>query len=340
MISHTAGRLPQASTRLTPGDRLVALAARLNIRRMERSVPVGLYRVGNPAPDSPVLVTANYRLSFDAVRSALADRDVWLLVADTNGINVWCAAGKDLFTSLSVSRHIIESGLATVVSHRRLIFPQLGATGVAAHEVKGYTGFSVVWGPVRAADIPAFLDGDMQATPDMRAVTFRVRERLAIIGVELSRGWRPAYLVGLAAVAALGGLGPWGFSAAALASRGTVTVAAAYTGLLAGAVVTPVLLPWLPFRAFAANGALVGAVSGGALWWAAAVAVGPLAALAAAVASTAISSAIAMDLTGATPITSPSGVLLEMRRAIPWQAAAAAIALVMWIASAFTGGAG
>ncbi|PKQ29503.1 MAG: hypothetical protein CVT60_04960, partial [Actinobacteria bacterium HGW-Actinobacteria-10] len=316
MISHSAGRLPQASTRLTWTDRLVAIAARLNIRRMQRTVPVGLYRVGSPAPDAPVLVTANYRLSFDAVRSALSDRDAWLLVVDTNGINVWCAAGKDLFTSLSVSRHIIESGLATVVSHRRLVFPQLGATGVAAHEVKGYTGFSVVWGPVRAADIPAFLDADMEATPAMRAVTFHLRERLAITGVELSRGWRPVYVAVLAAVALLGGLGPWGFSTAALLSRGGVTFAAAYVGLLAGALVTPVLLPWLPFRGFSTNGALVGAVFGGVLWSIATPAVGSLAASGAALAVVAISSAVAMDLTGATPITSPSGVLLEMRRSM------------------------
>lgn len=338
MMSHTAGALPQASTRLTLGDRLVALGARLNIRRMGRTVPVGLYRVGNPSPESPVMVTANYRLSFDAVRSALSDRDAWLLVVDTNGINVWCAAGKDLFTSLSVSRHIIESGLATVVSHRRLIFPQLGATGVAAHEVKGYTGFSVVWGPVRAEDIPAFLDADMQASREMRAVAFRLRDRLTITGVELSRGWRPAYVAVLAAVALLGGLGGWGFSTRALLDRGTVTIAAAYVGLLAGALVTPALLPWMPFRAFSANGALAGAVAGGLLWWAAAPFVGPLAAFAAALAATAISSAVAMDLTGATPITSPSGVLLEMRRSMPWQAAAAVVAVVVWIASAFVGG--
>ncbi|MHB9003486.1 MAG: mercury methylation corrinoid protein HgcA [Coriobacteriia bacterium] len=338
MMSHTAGSLPQASTTLTLHDRVVAISARLNIRRMGRTVPVGLYRVGNPSPDSPVLVTANYRLSFDAVRSVLTGRDIWLLVVDINGINVWCAAGKDLFTSLSVSRHIIESGLATVVSHRRLIFPQLGATGVAAHEVKGYTGFGVVWGPVRAADIPAFLDADMQATPAMRAVTFGLRERLAITGVELSRGWRPVYLAVLAVVALLGSLGAWGFSTQALLSRGGVTIAAAYVGLIAGALVTPVLLPWMPFRAFSANGALAGAVFGGLLIWAAAPLVGPLAALAAAFASIAISSAAAMDLTGATPVTSPSGVLLEMRRAMPWQVAGAVVAIALWTASAFFGG--
>lgn len=328
---------PQASTRLTVRDRLVAISARLNIRRTGRTVTPGLYRIGEPTADSPALVTSNYRLSFDAVRSQLSGRDAWLLVVDTNGINVWCAAGKDLFTSLTVSRQIIESGLADFVSHKRLILPQLGATGVAAHEVKGYTGFRVIWGPVRALDIPAFLDAGNTATPGMRRVTFTLSERLAITGVELSRGWRPAYVAGLIAIALLGGLGAWGFSSGELASRGAVAVAAAYAGLLAGALVMPVLLPWLPFRAFSANGALTGVAAGIAMMWLAAPVVGGLAAFAAALAVVVISSAVAMDLTGATPITSPAGVLLEMRRSMPWQFGVAALALALWVASAFVG---
>lgn len=338
MITQATVAIPQAFTRLTMRDRLVAIAARLNIRRTGRTVPPGLYRVGEPTADSPALVTANYRLSFDAVRSQLSGRDAWLLVVDTNGINVWCAAGKDLFTSLSVSRQIIESGLADVVSHRRLILPQLGATGVAAHEVKGYTGVSVIWGPVRASDIPAFLDAGNSATPEMRRVTFTLSERLAITGVELSRGWRPAYVAGLIAIALLGSLGAWGFSTEHLIFRGALTVAAAYVGLLSGALVVPLLLPWLPFRAFSANGALTGVVAGVALAVLAAPVVGSLAAAAAALACIAISSAVAMDLTGATPITSPSGVLLEMRRSMPWQFGAAGLALALWVASAFAGG--
>ncbi|MRR13544.1 hypothetical protein EG835_14080, partial [bacterium] len=98
-------------SRLTRRDRLVAIAVRMNVGRHNRRVEPGLYAVGHPTQDSPVLVTANYQPSFDAVRSSVAGIDVWLLVLDTNGINVWCAAGKDLFGTVEVSRRVLEVGL-------------------------------------------------------------------------------------------------------------------------------------------------------------------------------------------------------------------------------------
>jgi len=57
----------------------------------------GLYAIGNPVPDAPVFVSANYTLSFDALRSALDGIDVLSWFIDTKGINVWCAAGKGTF---------------------------------------------------------------------------------------------------------------------------------------------------------------------------------------------------------------------------------------------------
>src|SRR3990170_3965571 len=95
----------------------------------------GLYGLGNPTPDSPAFITANYTLSFDALRSALAGRDGYILVLDTEGINVWCAAGKGTFGTDELVGRVESTGLGVVVRHRRLILPQLGAPGVAAHEV-------------------------------------------------------------------------------------------------------------------------------------------------------------------------------------------------------------
>jgi CO dehydrogenase/acetyl-CoA synthase gamma subunit (corrinoid Fe-S protein) len=65
--------------------------ARLGVRRGELRVTPGLYRLGNPDREAPVFVTANYALSFDALRSALPGVDGFILVLDTQGINVWCA---------------------------------------------------------------------------------------------------------------------------------------------------------------------------------------------------------------------------------------------------------
>ena len=70
---------------------------RWGINRMAHRVEPGLYALGNPTRDSSVFVTANYTLSFDALRAALDGRDVYILVLDTQGINVWCAAGKGTF---------------------------------------------------------------------------------------------------------------------------------------------------------------------------------------------------------------------------------------------------
>ena len=84
----------------------------------------GLYLIGDPTPDSPVIVTANYTLSVDAVRAALAGIDCYLLVLDTKGINVWCAAGKGTFGTAELVRRIARTGLSEIVRHRTLILPQ------------------------------------------------------------------------------------------------------------------------------------------------------------------------------------------------------------------------
>jgi CO dehydrogenase/acetyl-CoA synthase gamma subunit (corrinoid Fe-S protein) len=70
---------------------------RWGIGRHRYRIEPGLYAVGTPGSDSPVLVTANYKMSFDALRRELGGLDAWILVLETDGINVWCAAGKGTF---------------------------------------------------------------------------------------------------------------------------------------------------------------------------------------------------------------------------------------------------
>ena len=151
---------------------------------MDYKVEPGIYAVNNPNADSVVLVSANYKLSFDVLRSQLDGLDAWILVLDTKGINVWCAAGKGTFGTCELVNRIEASGLANIVSHRNLIVPQLGAVGVSAHEVRKQSGFSVIYGPVRASDIKAFLNAGMKATEDMRQVRFSFYDRLVLTPVE------------------------------------------------------------------------------------------------------------------------------------------------------------
>ena len=154
----------------------------------------GPVRLGSPTTDSPVFASANYTLSFDALRSALAGTDAWILVLDTKGINVWCAAGKGTFGTGELIRRIAVTGLSEVVAHRKIILPQLGAPGVSAQEVARYSGFSVRYGPVRARDLPEYLTTHT-ATREMRTVRFPLADRLVLCPMELVHALLPMIAV-------------------------------------------------------------------------------------------------------------------------------------------------
>jgi hypothetical protein len=334
-----AGRVPRVETSPAPQDVLGAWRVRWGLGRYDYRVAPGLYAVGAPGAGSPVLVTANYKLTFDTLRCELGGVDAWLLVLDTRGINVWCAAGKGTFGTAEVVRRVQASGLERVVSHRTLLLPQLGAPGVAAHEVRKACGFAVVYGPVRASDLPAFLQAGMSAAPEMRTVTFTFRERLALVPVELANKVRPSLWI-VPALVLLGGLGPGWFSLRGAWSRGGGALLAYLAAVLAGSAATPLLLPWLPGRAFAYKGALVGAATAclgvlvfwGHLGWSGRFALVPAVAVG--------SSYCAMLFTGSTPFTSLSGVEKEMRRALPFQLLGLGFAGLVWVGSRFAGGAG
>jgi len=333
-IDTPAGPVPLAKTVLNARDWLGKIRVRWGIRRDQYKVAPGLYGVGRPDASSPVLVTANYKLSFDALRSGAGVADAWILVVDTRGINVWCAAGKGTFSTEEVVRQVKSSQLDRVVDHRRLILPQLSATGVASRMVKKGCGFKVTWGPVRAADLGRFLDAGMRADEPMRRVTFTLAERITLVPVELS--FLPRYLLwSLAAAFLLSGFGAGVFSFQAAWFRGALMVAALAGGVFAGAVAAPILLPWIPVRSFSVKGAIVGVAAGLAIVAGFREHVNTWEAAALLICTAVISSYLTMNFTGSTPYTSPSGVEKEMRRAIPFQAGAALVVPVLWVAAAF-----
>jgi hypothetical protein len=341
VVSTPAGDVPRVRTRLGLRDLGGTLMVRTGFGRSRYRVPPGLYAAGSPTGSSPVLLSANYKLSFDHLRRVLGGRDAWILVLDTHGINVWCAAGKGTFGTAEVVRRIFSCGLSRVVDHHKVVAPQLGAPGIAAHEVRQATGFHVVYGPVRAKDLPAFLDARMTAPPEMRRVRFRLRDRLLLVPVELTQNFR--YMVPVAAaLLLLGGLGPRGYSLARLATTGATSAALVVASYVTALVLGPALLPWLPGRAFSLKGAVLGLGLAGALvvagWpgpgvfssWvhvAAWLALAP-----------ALTSFTLMNFTGASTYTSLSGVLREMRLAVPAQIGAAAVGLVLWLTGLFLPG--
>lgn len=333
-VDTPAGPVPRVHSRIGSRDLLGRWRMRWGIGRDTFRVAPGLYALGAPEGNAPVLVTANYKLTFDVVRRDAAGLNAWILVLDTGGINVWCAAGEGTFGTEEVIRRVTEVRLSEVVRHRRLILPQLGAPGVAAHEVRKGCGFSVVYGPVRVRDVGSFLEAGMKASSVMRRVVFPTMDRLVLTPVEITGLLRPAGRASLA-LFPLAGLGPEIFSLGAAWDRGLAAVAALAAGILAGAVVTPVFLPWLPGRAFSVKGGLAGSVIAAcALMWGRGVPDAPTA-LALLFAMTAVSSFVAMNFTGSTPFTSPSGVEKEMRRALPVQAALTVLAGLFWVGGTF-----
>ena len=305
-------KIMRTSTQLTIHDMLGSWKARWGINRMNFKVEPGLYSVGNPDSSSPVLVTANYKMSFDSLRKELNGLDAWILVLDTKGINVWCAAGKGTFGTRELLNRIAVVNLDKVVSHRTLILPQLGAPGVSAHEVAKYSGFKVRYGPVRAKDIKEYLKAGMQATAAMRSVRFNFYDRLALTPVELVNTWQQSLMIfgGLFLLNLLG-IGPFGL----------VDVYAYLGAVFVGCVLTPVLLPWIPGRAFAWKGWLLGLIWALAVNWFNGWPEVPhyslLRALAYLLILPPVSAFRAMNFTGSSTFTSFSGVLKEMKTAVP-----------------------
>lgn len=325
-------------SRLSWRDYLGMFKMRLGMRRDRYRVAPGLYKVGEPNQSAPVFVSANYKMSFDYLRKGLSGMDAWLLVLNTRGVNVWCAAGKGTFSTNEVVRMVRESGLEKIVSHRELILPQLSAPGVAAHEVLKMTGFKVNFGPIRARDIKRFMDNGKKTDDTMRMVTFSLRERFILVPRELTSRIMLSFCI-IAGIFALSGLLKGFSSSHETLFRGSFGATAYIIGLLAGAAVTPLILPWLPGRSFALKGAVAGFVSGFLFCIFVHSQLGPMAIAAILTFATAVSSYAALTFTGATPFTSPTGVEKEMRRAIPLQIAAVVLACGLWIGNAFAGGA-
>jgi len=295
---------------------------------MDYIVPPGLYAIGHPSSEDPVLVTANYKMSYDIVRKQMANRNVWLLVLETFGINVWCAAGKGTFGTMELIERIQHSELAKLVLHRQLLLPILGAPGVAAHEVKKRTSFTIKYATIRAQDLPEYLDNGMVTTQAMREITFSLRERLILIPVELVGAMKVTAVIMalLALVVCVFG--------------GTTAGIAAITGylgaVLVGIIIAPLLLPWLPGRSFSIKGAIAGMV------WALvfSVFIGrsgftiPII-LAALLGIPAVSAFYTLNFTGCTTFTSRSGVKKEMRLALPVMGSAIIACFLLLIGSRF-----
>jgi acetyl-CoA decarbonylase/synthase complex subunit gamma len=259
-------------------------------------------------------------------------------VLDTKGINVWCASGKGTFGTNELVDRIASSGLSQIVSHRELILPQLSGPGIAAHQVRQLSGFKVIYGPIRSKDLPSFLDSGFKATPEMRTKTFTTLERIVLIPIELVGAMRVG-MITIFILFLLAFLLKFGEGTTNALSHGLFSVMAFFSAIVAGAILTPLLLPWLPGRAFSLKGLSLGLLAAIILvvlrfhdltaW------TGRLEIVAWLLLIPAVSAYLAMNFTGASTYTSLSGVKKEMRWALPLQIGAGIIGLILWIGSHF-----
>ncbi len=174
---------------------------------------------------------------------------------------------------------------------------------MSAHEVKQRTGFSVEYGPVRAADLPDYLSSG--ATEEMRRVTFPLRDRAVLIPVEL-RNVAIEAVIAIVALFILGGLVP---------------ALIALMAVMAGAVLFPLLLPYLPTKDFTTKGMLLGIAASAPFamyylasepgWTGLAYSAGTIMLMVSVVGF------LALNFTGCTTYASRSGVRREIFRYVP-----------------------
>jgi len=331
-ITTPAGMVMKVSTDWSLGDHWGMIRSRISAYRMKYAVMPGLYAVGEPNKDSDVFISANYKLSFDVLRRGLKGLNAWILVLDTKSINVWCAAGKGTFGTDELVRRIAEAHLGTVVSHRRIIVPQLGAVGVSASAVQKRAGFRVYFGPVDARDIAAYVQAGYKKTKEMSAIEFPMLDRLVLTPMEINPITKK-YPWFAAGILLLFGLQPSGILFEKAWAGGAPFLLLGLISVLAGAFITPVLLPFVPCRSFAIKGWLVGMLSvllavqvfslvdrHNTIMFAAAYLFFP-----------AVSSYIALQFTGSTTFTGMSGVKKELKIGIPVYVITACISLLLMV---------
>ncbi len=309
----------KVGTELNFGDRLDHFLARWGYKRSEHRISPGLYAIGKPTAESPVFVTANYSLSFDALRSNLTGIDCYVLVLDTKGINVWCAAGKGTFGTDELINRIKVTGLENIVSHRKVILPQLGAAGVSAFTVKKECGWQVEYGPVKAADLQEFMKTH-KATPEMRMVRFGLWDRIVLIPIEVVSILLLTIVVTVILYFAMG-------LAAALAVLAAV---------FAGTALFPALLPYIPVKDFSAKGLILGLIVAIPFAYFALTKTGPmwpnaLAALGYLLAMPPVTAYLALNFTGASTFTSRTGVRKEIYRYIPPMAVMFVVGVLIFV---------
>ena len=145
---------------LAPGPAKASLTLRQNIYT-DPQKPIqmnpGLYRVGNPGKDAPVLMTVNFSLTFFTLEGYLESSRVpcFMLIVDTEGLSVLTAVAAGKLSEFLVRDSLKKFGVENEVTHRKLIIPGYGSP--LSGRIEEATGWKVLVGPRDAAEIGEFL---------------------------------------------------------------------------------------------------------------------------------------------------------------------------------------
>ncbi len=137
------------------------LLERLNIftdPQRPMTVTEGIYEIGTPDENSPVLVTTNFALTYFIVSGEIEGSKVpaWLLIKDTEGLSVLTAWAAGKFAGDDVGMFVKKCGIADKVKHKELIIPGYAASIVGEIEEE-LPDWTITVGPREAPHLPAFL---------------------------------------------------------------------------------------------------------------------------------------------------------------------------------------
>jgi acetyl-CoA decarbonylase/synthase complex subunit gamma len=137
------------------------LLERLNIftdPQRPMTVTQGIYEIGAPDENSPVLVTTNFSLTYFIVSGEIEGSRVpsWLLIMDTEGLSVMTAWAAGKFAGDVVGSFVKKSGIADKVKHRKIIIPGYAAS-ISGEMEEELPDWEIMIGPRDASLIPKFL---------------------------------------------------------------------------------------------------------------------------------------------------------------------------------------
>jgi acetyl-CoA decarbonylase/synthase complex subunit gamma len=144
-----------------PWEYLPLLTLRQNIYtdpQKPLQVSPGIYKIGEAADDSPLLVTTNFSLTYFMVSTEIeaSETPSRLLVTDAEGQSVLTAWAAGKFNAESIAKAVVDNGLEASAPHKRIIIPGYVATISGDLEDK-LPGWNVMVGPQESADIPTYM---------------------------------------------------------------------------------------------------------------------------------------------------------------------------------------